>query len=61
MVTVKGSAKLLDFGLAKLVSDADATQTMAVMGTPAYMAPEQAEGKPVDAALRRVQFRRGVV
>ena len=58
MVTAEGQAKIADFGIAKLAM-ADTTLPGHVVGTPAYMSPEQLNGKAVDG--RSDLFSLGVI
>ena len=51
LVTDAGQVKVMDFGIARAVSDCSSTvaETTAILGTAAYFSPEQAKGEPVDA------------
>jgi len=51
MINANGDAKVMDFGIARAMSDAatSVTATSAVMGTAQYLSPEQARGESVDA------------
>ncbi|SRR6266571_263441 len=50
MLTERGDVKVMDFGIARAAAGPgqDLTETTSILGTAAYLSPEQAEGKPVD-------------
>jgi eukaryotic-like serine/threonine-protein kinase len=49
MIDREGRIKVMDFGIARAAADDTLTQTGTVLGTAAYLSPEQARGDPVDA------------
>ena len=58
LVAADGAVKVTDFGIAR-IAGAHHTQTGAMLGTPAYMSPEQVKGEAADA--RSDEFALGVV
>ena len=59
MIAADGTAKITDFGIAKITTSEQFTMTGSIVGTPHYMSPEQVQGQPVDG--RSDQFSLGVI
>jgi serine/threonine-protein kinase len=59
MLSGDGTAKIADFGIAKITAAENLTMTGSIVGTPHYMSPEQVQGQPVDG--RSDQFSLAVI
>jgi serine/threonine-protein kinase len=59
MIAADGTAKIADFGIAKITTSEQLTMTGSIVGTPHYMSPEQVQGQPVDG--RSDQFSLAVI
>jgi serine/threonine protein kinase len=59
MIAADGTAKITDFGIAKITAAEQFTMTGSIVGTPHYMSPEQVQGQPVDG--RSDQFSLAVI
>lgn len=49
LLTAEGRVKITDFGIAKIAAREGALRSVAIMGTPSYMSPEQVRGGEIDA------------
>ena len=59
MIAADGTAKIADFGIAKITASEQFTMTGSIVGTPHYMSPEQVQGQAVDG--RSDQFSLAVI
>jgi serine/threonine-protein kinase len=59
MLSADGTAKIADFGIAKIAAAENLTMTGSIVGTPHYMSPEQVQGQTVDG--RSDQFSLAVI
>ena len=58
MVNTDGVVKLADFGIAKAAEQSDITKVGSVLGTAAYLSPEQARGEPAGPGVGHLRARR---
>ena len=59
MIDKRGNALLMDFGLARMVESSNTLTGSMLVGTPAYVSPEQGQGRPVDG--RADEYSLGII